>query len=170
MSNLKTCTSCKRALQLEDFGRREASIDGLAPICNECNKIKCLAYHAAHRDEANAKNRAYYAKNKDQIRLSSKKYREDNKEKIKQQREPYLLAHRDDKAEYDRAYNAARAEDNVRRVQEWRKANPDARIAQKGKRRAQKRGSKAERLPRNYRQRLYDAQHGMCYYCGGILE
>ena len=170
METMKTCSACKQVLPLEDFGRRRASKDGLSPICRECNKIKCTAYHVAHKEEAASKKKKYQEKHREKIAISRKACREANKEKIKQQRAPYLLAHKDAKAEYDRVYSAARSKEIVRRVREWRKANPSARKAQKMKRRALKLGSAVEPLPSNYEEGLYEAQHGLCYYCGGNLE
>ena len=48
----------------------------------------------------------------------------------------------------------------------WEKGN----LTIKAMRRARIKGATCEPLPKHYERGLYEAQHGLCYYCGASLK
>lgn len=46
----KVCSTCKQSKPREDFGRRQASSDGLQALCRTCNAARARAYYASNRE------------------------------------------------------------------------------------------------------------------------
>ena len=94
---MKHCSSCNQDKCKSQFGRRTASIDGLAAKCKACQKeydkkrannpdrVEARKLYAKTHKGIEAANRAwkkYAEKNKEKIAEARKKYVENNKEKI----------------------------------------------------------------------------------------
>ena len=147
----KVCTKCKSILPLEAFWRESKAKDGHRSQCRTCRNMSSAAYDAVHPGKLAARKKRYCAAHKEQISANEKRYRDANREHIAPRRQIYRDAHKEQKAA-------------------WQRDNPDKRAASKAKRRALKHGGMVEPLPSNYERGLYEAQHGLCFYCGGILE
>jgi len=166
MDTMKSCTKCKRMLPLGAFRRQSsgmaysASKDGRRALCKECGKpcdgkkvcSKCgrmLLLEDFGRD-SRAKDGL-----QSQCRACEAVYRAANKEQ---------------KAAYNAVYNPAHKDQVAARGKKWRGDNKDKIAWYYAKRRALKSGAIVEPLPSNYERGLYEAQNGLCYYCGDSLE
>jgi len=200
MGTTKTCTKCKRMLPLEDFSRRSKHADVRRSRCKECSKIDIAAYRATNRDKLSDDYRRYYASNKEEctayqrryyaankekcdaaskryskahkeeIAAKAKAYRKDNPEYIAARDKKTYLANREKRTASSRKYRDGHKEECAARNLQWWQDNPDKARAFNAKRRALKKGATTEPLPDNYDRGLYEAQRGLCFYCGEILE
>jgi hypothetical protein len=93
---MKTCSKCKTAKPLNEFGRDKKMKDGVRYCCKQCNNAASVEWAKQHPDrkkearikyvvthpEANAASKAVYRKkNKEKIALQNSQYRKVNPEK-----------------------------------------------------------------------------------------
>jgi 5-methylcytosine-specific restriction endonuclease McrA len=134
------CTKCLRTLSLAHFGKRSASLDGLAYHCKDCQAADGKAYRAANPERCLANNRAWAAANPEKCRASEKKYRdthqgaqlarqqawrEANSEEVAVYHAAYKVTNAEKVAASDRAYRAANPGRGTLRNRAWNEANPE---------------------------------------------
>jgi 5-methylcytosine-specific restriction endonuclease McrA len=93
---MKTCSKCKIAKSLTEFGKDKKMKDGVRYCCKQCNNAASVAWALAYPDrkkaarvkyvtthpEANAASKAVYRKNnKEKIAVNNAQYRKENPEK-----------------------------------------------------------------------------------------
>lgn len=67
----KTCTKCKRELDVGAFSARRDRPDGLFYQCKDC----CRLYRAAHKKETAVYQQRYYAEHRPQNAATARRYR-----------------------------------------------------------------------------------------------
>ena len=121
---MKSCSSCKRELELSRFYRNRVSRDGLNYSCKDCNTAgtkrwrgKSPTYRADEVRRATARNKA----NPERTRAASKRFRDANKPRL---------------SEYFAAYQAANRAVYAANQRKWHKANPLGSASYRHRRRA----------------------------------
>lgn len=155
MTTWKRCIKCKQMLPTDEFFPRKTGKDGLNAKCRRCNSIECAAHYAAHKEEMAATNAAWILANRD-THLATKA--------------AYRAEHREEACAASAAWRVANPEKARAQMLSYRAAHPEKKRSYGAKRRALKRGCTAEQMPEHYELGLYEAQHGLCYYCGDSLE
>lgn len=138
---MKRCSQCGEAKDLADYNRRAASPDGLKSECKTCMTKRNRARYASDPKRFLAQSKAwvqaYPERNREMKRLAAaRRYRADpatGRENTRRWRE----AHPDAGAIF---YEKNKERENTR-LREWRRANPEKRLAQDIRRRARKNGA-----------------------------
>ncbi|HLD91107.1 MAG TPA: hypothetical protein VI911_08860 [Patescibacteria group bacterium] len=97
----KICTKCKKDKELNEFGKKTSSKDGLRNDCKECRKIERKIYLEKNRkpkkekiklteEEKKIKSHERYLKNKDKIKIRNKNWRLNNIEKVRDYKRRYV--------------------------------------------------------------------------------
>ena len=94
---MKICKKCGIEKELSGYHKKSEVIDGLQPICKECDKIEKKKYYNKNKERLLNKSKIryknneeqeklarkmHYLKNKEQVSIDKKKYYETNKEQI----------------------------------------------------------------------------------------
>lgn len=107
---MKECPVCGETRPRSEFPLRKGGADGLRRECRKCkNAADRARYASTPREVLQAKRRDYYERNREAVKVRVRKY---------------MAGHREEKRAYDRQRNLELAEENRRRVREWRLANP----------------------------------------------
>jgi len=155
MTTWKRCVKCKQLLPTDEFFPSKTGRDGLNARCRRCNSIACAKYYAAHKEESAAANAAWILANRDAYLATQEAYR---------------IEHRGTASAAAAAWRAANPEKARALTLSYFASHPEKKRSYGAKRRALKRGCTAEHLPEHYERGLYEAQCGLCYYCGDSLE
>ena len=77
--SLKTCTKCKAAKPMQEFGRFRA---GHRSYCKKCDRLRAKAYYEDNKESVRAKRRvnrkSYYANNRESIIKRQKQWQKNN--------------------------------------------------------------------------------------------
>ena len=136
-----------------------------------------------HKDPAArlAYDRAWRAARKEQLRLYNRAYREANKEHLQHLHHLYYQANKEQldaksKERYatkkaviiahNALYRASHLKEKHAYDTQWRKANPDKRMASQRRRRAMKAGAPLNDLTHAQWLEIQEAQDHRCHYCG----
>ncbi len=148
--SLKCCNKCKEKKPPSEFLKYSRSKSGLSSHCRVCVKEYQREHYLANRAENRHKAKIHYAANRTRF--------------IEKNRE-YSATH----AAEARARTARWCEENPGRKTAWRKANLDKDAAYQRKRQALKRGAQGTHTAEDVA-RQFDAQKGMCWWCGAKLK
>lgn len=77
----KTCTSCNKKKDINDFYKNIHTKNGLVSCCKLCLNIKNKKYREANKKKIKERRAKYYKKNKDRLKKCSKIYKDKNKDK-----------------------------------------------------------------------------------------
>lgn len=116
----KTCSKCKRVLDVECFYKNKGTLDGYGSWCKECT-------HSSYDSEAR---RRKYEANKDKELKQSKEYYEANKERVLKRCNDYNHCHVEQRKKQNKEYRLK----NKDRIKAYYEENKE-RIFQKRKQR-----------------------------------
>jgi len=179
---MKTCSTCGADKALNKYHADKTKPDGHAPRCRQCHSERKRAKYASNPAEAQAKRRADYEKNRERtlatnaaskarhaesVRLCKKAHYERVKLDPEWQAKQRAMREKtkDDKSAYDKAYRAARPEQNARNAIAWVMHNPDKRKtiskAYKARRRCQEAGGDSTAAIHTWEMGAVK----LCYWC-----
>jgi len=149
---MKTCTSCKQLLDLEQFGKRAVHKDGLQYKCKQC---------------MNQSNKNYRQDNKDQVNKTAAQWRKDNAEKIKHYGKRYRDANAEKQYERRLKYRIENAQRLSEYNEQYRKQNLDKAAQRSNARRAKKLANGVFKIFNREIKKIYSSP---CFYCGSKQE
>lgn len=134
---MKTCSKCKTAKALTEFGKQAQSLDGYAYWCKSCRKAHGLKYSLNLSEEQKEHKRKYakeYRKNNpDLIREGNRNYRDKYREKVRKYAREYYLRNKEQLDGYSRKWkkkNREKALEYQRKSNTRRKNQPEIRLEQ----------------------------------------
>lgn len=83
MDQSKTCSRCRVAKPLDQFGPSKQTPDGLFRYCRVCKRASDRASHAKHKPSRNASMREQYRRKADEYKARDKKWYAANRERKK---------------------------------------------------------------------------------------
>jgi len=103
---MKTCTACKEAKPLTEFGKRKASKDGLTIYCKSCLRNYYKKYYSQEEQKKKKAEyfKQYYPKNKETILARGKEWRETNREKYLEGMRDWYRRNKQKKLELSKQY------------------------------------------------------------------
>lgn len=110
----KACTSCGTEKAFAEFYKRNASKDGLMPICKPCSAAKNATWAKENSERKKAASAAWGHEKRAKLKAAKDAWREENQEK--------LAAEKDARAK-------ARKAKKLTQATNWQAANPDRRKA-----------------------------------------
>jgi 5-methylcytosine-specific restriction endonuclease McrA len=172
------------------------SKDGLQVLCKTCDKKRAKAYYEKNKEKKLAKDRERYERNKEKILERHKEQRKKDPERFRKNKRKTYLNNRESILESVRRYrkeNPEKFQESIKKYREnnrekvrqtnreWRKRNPDYKsdyykrhphlnAEKSSNRRALIRKCRVGRLPKGYKQIVYDTQKGKCWWCGKKLN
>ena len=181
---MKTCTNCKKLLPLSKFGFNRSRSDGIQGECKDCrnayskkwrktnpDKVKAYnkEYRKTHHEYYVEKGKEWYRANTEKSYFLTKKWRENNTERANLYARQWKIDNYERHVSWRAVYRDVNREKEARDHKSWVQAHPERCRDYCAKRRALKRNATIEPLPDKYEIALYEAQHGLCYYCGTSL-
>lgn len=106
---MKTCSKCKLAKPLTEFGRDKKMKDGVRYCCKQCNNAASIAWALAYPDRKKAARIKYITTNPEANAASKAVYRKNNKEKIAVSNAQYRKENPEKNTAYGASYRAKKA-------------------------------------------------------------
>ena len=122
---MKICTKCKLTKELNEFGIRKASKDGLSYICKSCKKICDKENQIKNKDKIKNKQALYYKTNKDKIKINSTNYYYLNKENIDEKNRTSYYDNKEKRLNNAKIYYYNNKEKILTKIKENYDNNPD---------------------------------------------
>lgn len=134
----KTCSGCKKKLELNCFHKKKSNKDGLKIKCKTCRIKSSKKYYQKNKKRISKWNKEYRKKNiekiskaqkiwgeknRKKIAKKSKEYREKNKEEIKLKKEKYYQNNKERINEYGKEYRKKNREKYLEGHRIYRKNN-----------------------------------------------
>lgn len=130
MGGMKTCTSCKQAKPLTEFGKHAASKGGLRPVCKPCNRLAAKMYReqnphqkkqwvAENADHVRAYKREWAKSNRAVETERQKRWRQQNRDRVRAGARARWSQKRSEMAEYYRRYRQLFEQKNPGLMRHW---------------------------------------------------
>ena len=86
---MRICSKCKEFKNIECFGKRSVSRDGLCIHCKDCENLRYKIRYSNNKEKESVRKNNYYHQNKKLVREHQKRYYQNNKELISESRREY---------------------------------------------------------------------------------
>lgn len=157
LSPAKTCTKCGEEKPRAEFARHPRGQNGLRAQCKACSATADRLRRAANLERERKRNVAYYASHREKKAAYYVSHRED--------RRVYEATHHKQQLGHRAAWYAANPEKARASNVTYRAAHPEATRAWSRRYRARKLAASGTHTAADVIQ-LFDAQDGLCAYCG----
>ena len=165
---LKTCTKCKEAKSISEYGKRGDAPDGLKFRCRLCECARGREYYKHNRERVLARTSKYYQDNLEYYKAYQLAWIQENKEK----KANASKRRRTENPEKESVQSAKWYRENKAHAKkyadEYRKKNPDIYKAANANRRARRRDAGGTYTAKDIRA-LYQTQDARCVYCDASL-
>jgi len=105
---MKTCSKCKRELEVEKFSRNRATKDGLKRSCKDCDR----EYNENNKERIKERRQEYRKNNFDRIKERGKKYKKEYYENNKERNKEHIKEYNKSKSLYSTYFNQLTVEED----------------------------------------------------------